>query len=402
MKGLNDMLKNIKVLSFTHFLQGPSAVQMLADLGADVTKIESPKGAFERHWSGFDAFINGVSVFFLLGNRNQKSLSVNLRTEKGKEIIYRMIKEADVLVENFRPGVMERLGFGYEQLSKINPRLVYCSCTGFGPDGPYSEKPGQDLLLQAMSGLTKVTGSKDSPPTPVGTAAIDQHGAVIAAFGIVSALLERERTGKGRKVETNLLNAALDLQIEPLTYYLNKGELWERSTLGSRFHQAPYGIYETADGWIAISMTHIDKLAETFNSPVLRQFTERDQMEKRETVNEVISDIVRQYRTEELYELFDKHKVWYSPVNGYEEVENDPQVKWNKMINTIEHPDAGSIKLLNNPLRFDQEEINVRQYPPRLGEHTREILSKQGFSDEEIGQLIEEEVVTQFTEKSKV
>lgn len=396
------MLKGVKVLSFTHFLQGPSAVQMLADIGADVTKIESPKGAFERHWSGLDAYINEVSVFFLLGNRNQKSISIDLRTDKGKEIILQMIKEADVLVENFRPGVMERLGFGFEELSIINPRLVYCSCTGFGPDGPYSTRPGQDLLLQAMSGLTQVTGGKDAPPTPVGTAAIDQHGAVLAAFGITAALFEREKTGLGKKVETNLLNAALDLQIEPLTYYLNKGELWEKSDLGSRFHQAPYGIYQTADGWIAISMTPIEKLVETFNSDALKKFTTKDQMEKRELVNEVVCEEVRRYRTEELYELFERNGVWYAPVNGYKEVENDPQVEWNKMITTVEHPDAGEIKLLNHPIRYNQEDMKVRQYPPRLGEHTREVLKKQGFSEDEIDQLITEQVVTEFTEKTKV
>jgi crotonobetainyl-CoA:carnitine CoA-transferase CaiB-like acyl-CoA transferase len=154
------------------------------------------------------------------------------------------VKDADVLVENFRPGVMERLGFGYEALQQINPHLVYCSCTGYGSDRPYRDRLGQDILLQAMSGLASISGKLEDPPTPVGTAAVDQHSAVLAAFGIVSALLGRQSTGKGKKVEVNLLNSALDLQIEPLTYYLNKGPLWERSQtgLGSRFHQAPYGV----------------------------------------------------------------------------------------------------------------------------------------------------------------
>lgn len=395
------MLDGVKVLSFTHFLQGPSAVQMLADLGADVTKIEPPKGAFERHWSGLDAIIDGVSVFFLLANRNQKSLSINLRTEEGKEIINKLIKEADVLVENFRPGVMDRLGFGYEELSKINPRLVYCSCTGYGSDGPYANRPGQDLLLQAMSGLTKLTGGKDAPPTPVGTAAVDQHGAVLAAFGIVAALFEREKTGKGRKVESNLLNSAIDLQIEPILYHLNKGDLWERSELGSRFHQAPYGVYKTANDWIAISMTPIDKLNQVFQSENLKQFTEKDQMEKRELVSEAVSEEVRKFTTEELYEMFDEYGIWYAPVNGYEEVEKDPQVQWNKMIMSVEHPDIGEIKLLNHPVRYSGKEIEVRQTPPRHGEHTRAVLKEQGFTDEQIDRLVETGVVHEYAEKSK-
>jgi crotonobetainyl-CoA:carnitine CoA-transferase CaiB-like acyl-CoA transferase len=159
------MLNGVKVLSFTHFLQGPSAVQILADLGADVVKIEPTKGAWERHWSGAEAFLNGVSVFFLLSGRNQRSLGVDLRSEKGKEIVWRLIRDSDVLVENYRPGAMERLGFGYEKVSQEKPDLVYCSLSGYGTDGPYRDRAGQDLLSQAMSGLATINGRKsDHPP----------------------------------------------------------------------------------------------------------------------------------------------------------------------------------------------------------------------------------------------
>ncbi|GAX88564.1 CaiB/BaiF CoA transferase family protein [Effusibacillus lacus] len=398
------MLNGVKVLSFTHFLQGPSAVQMLADLGADVIKIESPKGAFERHWSGFDAFVNDVSVFFLLGNRNQRSLSIDLRTETGKEIIQRLVMEADILVENFRPGVMDRLGFGYETLKEINPRLIYCSCTGYGSDGPYRDRPGQDLLLQAMSGLATLNGAKDAPPTPVGTAAVDQHAAVLAAFGIVAALFNREKTGKGCKVESNLLNAALDLQIEPLTYYLNKGPLWERSNtgLGSRFHQAPYGIYKTLDGWIAISLTPIEKLAKAFHSNSLARYSEKDQMLKREEVNQIICEEIKKKTTEEWFAVFEQTDIWCAPVNGYEEIEKDPQVEWNKMIMTVEHPDAGNIRLLSHPIRFDGQVPAVRQYPPRLGEHTEQILREYGFSEAEIQKFIEDRIVAAQPGKQEI
>lgn len=396
------MLNGVKVLSFTHFLQGPSAVQMLADLGADVIKIESLKGAWERYWAGGDSFVNDVSVFYLLANRNQRSLSIDLKAEEGKDIIYRLVKEADVLVENFRPGVMERLGFGYERLREINEGLIYCSCTGYGSDGPYKDRPGQDLLLQAMSGLTKLSGSKDAPPTPVGTAAVDQHGAVLAAFGVVAALYEREKTGKGRKVETNLLNAALDLQIEPLTYYLNTGPLWERSNsgLGSRFHPAPYGIYKTADDWIAISLTSIEKIAEALNSETLKQYSAKDQTQKREEVNRIVVEEIKKKTTEEWYDIFDRHGIWYAPVNGYEEVEKDPQVEWNEMISEIEHPDAGKIRLLSHPVRYDGKNPKARQYPPRLGEHATEILEELGFSEEEIKKLLKNKVINTSAEET--
>jgi crotonobetainyl-CoA:carnitine CoA-transferase CaiB-like acyl-CoA transferase len=389
------MLQGVKVLSFTHFLQGPSAVQMLADLGADVIKIESPTGAFERQWAGFDSFLGDVSVFFLLGNRNQRSLSINLRTEEGKEIINRLVKEADVLVENFRPGVMDRLGFGYETLKEINSKLIYCSCTGYGSDGPYLQRPGQDLLLQAMSGLASVTGGKNQPPTPVGTAAVDQHGAVLAAFGIVSALFGREKTGKGQKVECNLLNAALDLQIEPFSYYLNKGELWDRSDtgLGTRFHQAPYGIYETADGWIAISLTSLEKLTQAFGTDRLQGYTAKDQMEKREEISQIVCEEIKKRTTEDWFSIFAENDIWHAPVNSYTDVEKDPQVNWNQMILTAEHPDVGTYRLLNHPIRYEGLETKVNQNPPRLGEHSNQILQEYGFSEEEIQDLLQKGIV---------
>ena len=177
------MLNGVKVLSFTHFLQGPSAVQILGDLGAEVVKIEPMKGAWERHWSGAEAYLNGVSVFFLLSGRNQRSLGVDLRSEGGKEIVWRLIRVSDVIVENYRPGAMERLGFGYEKVSEEKPDLVYCSLSGYGTDGPYRDRAGQDLLSQAMSGLATINGRKSDPPTLVGSAVVDQHAAVLGASG---------------------------------------------------------------------------------------------------------------------------------------------------------------------------------------------------------------------------
>jgi len=212
------MLNKLKVLSFTHYLQGPACSQALADYGADVLKIEATKGAFERGWSGPKSFKNGVSLFFLLGNRNVKSMAVDLKSEEGRQIIYDLVADYDIVVENFRPGVMDKLGFSYEKLSSLNPRVIYCSLTGYGASGPYQKRPGQDLLAQSMSGIMSMTGRGDNPPCPVGTSAIDKHGATLAAFGIVSAAFSREQTGKGCHIDSSLVNAAIDLQIEPLCY----------------------------------------------------------------------------------------------------------------------------------------------------------------------------------------
>lgn len=392
------MLQGIKILSFTHFLQGPSAVQMLADIGAEVIKIEPLTGAYERHWSGLDAYVNDVSVFFMLGNRNQRSLSINLRTDEGKEIIYRLVKDADVLIENFRPGVMDRLGFGYEKISEINPKLVYCSCTGFGSDGPYRDRPGQDMLIQGLSGLSSLSGKSDQPPTPVGTAVVDQHGAVIAAFGVLAALFDCQRTGKGQKVDSNLLNAALDLQMEPLSYFLNKGPLWERSSTGlaTRFHQSPYGIYQTSDGWIVISNTSMEKLAVVFEADELLEYTEKDQMLKRQEIDGIVSQKMKTKTTNEWFEIFEQNSIWHSPVNDYNDVVNDPQVQWNNSFLIADHPDAGEVKLLNHPVRYGKFTTTVRRYPPRIGEHSNEILEEYGYSNAEIEEMNKKNVITNF------
>jgi crotonobetainyl-CoA:carnitine CoA-transferase CaiB-like acyl-CoA transferase len=396
------MLRGIKVLSFTHFLQGPAAVQMLADVGADVVKIEPPTGAFERNWAGFDAFVEGVSVFFLLGNRNQRSLSLDLRDEKAKEIVWRLVREADVLIENYRPGVLQRLGFGYEDVKAVNPRLVYCSCTGYGSSGPYLKRPGQDLLLQAMSGMTMLSGDADSPPTPFGSAIVDQHAAALAAFGVVAALQSRERTGKGMLVESNLLNAALDLQSEPFTYYLNKGPLWQRTDppIGSRFHPAPYGVYRTLDGWIAISLTPTAKLAAALDRPELAAFSDpKDTMRKRDQINRIVYEAITTRTTADWMQAFDVHDVWYAPVNDYEQVEADPQVKHNDIVMTIEHPQAGSVRLLAHPVRYDGKAPELRRVPPRQGQHTVEVLAELGYSNSEIDAFVSSGVA--LTERVK-
>ena len=386
------MLEGIKVLSFTHFLQGPAAVQMLADVGADVIKIEPPGGAFERSWAGFDAYVEGVSMFFLLGNRNQRSISLDLRDERAREVVWRLIKEADVLIENYRPGVLQRMGFSYDDVREINPRLVYCSCTGYGSSGPYLKRPGQDLLLQAISGMTMLSGDADSPPTPVGSAIVDQHAAALAAFGVVAALQARERTGKGTLVESNLLNAALDLQIEPFTYYLNKGPLWPRTNppTGSRFHPAPYGIYRTLDGWIAVSLTPTEKLAAALAQPTLAGFSHpKDNVRRRDELNRIVYDALTTRTTDDWMTTFDRHDIWYAPVNDYDQVEADPQVAHNRIIMEVDHPQAGPVRLLAHPVRYDGAAPPLTRQPPRQGEHTREVLAELGYEPHEINALVE-------------
>lgn len=384
------MLGRFRVLSFTHFLAGPSAVQMLADLGADVIKVEPLKGAYERHWAGGEAFLNGESVFFMLAGRNQRSLAIDLRSPEGKEVIRRLLPEVDVVVENFRPGVMDQLGFGHADATALNPRLVYCSCSGYGASGPYADRPGQDLLVQALSGFAWLQGRRDDPPAMVGTAIVDQHSAALAALGILAALHERETTGRGKRVDSNLLNAALDLQIEPFNYHLNGFPLFERSQSGiaSRFHQAPYGIYATADGHVCVSLTPADKLAAVFDDPVFLAWTRKEQFERREEVNARVAGHIETRSTASWCEAFERHGIWFAPVNRYDAVEADPQVQWNGTVVSFDHPTAGPVRVLGHPLRYDGQSPPLRRIPPRIGEHSREILRALGYDDMAIDALM--------------
>ncbi|XID92534.1 CaiB/BaiF CoA transferase family protein [Paenibacillaceae bacterium WGS1546] len=396
-------LQGVKVISFTHFLQGPSAVQILADLGADVIKIEPPGGAYERTWSGMNAYRNGVSIFFLLANRNQRSISVDLKNEEGKEIVRRLVREADVIVENYRPGVLDKLGFGYEALKQINEKLIYCSCTGYGSDGPYRDKPGQDLLLQSMSGLAWLTAKKDGPPISAGTAVVDQHAAVLGAMGVLAALHERNRTGFGVKVDSNLFNAAIDLQIESFSYHINGFHLWESfdSGMSTKFHQSPYGSYRTKDGYITVSVNPIEKLRAAFGDEHFEGMTKEDQFTQRERFDRIFSDLMKTKTNAEWFEIFEKCDIWHSPVQNYDEVEQDPQVKWNRVIEEIDHPTGGAMRVINHPVRYNGEPPRIWKAPPAFAEHTFEVLKECGYTDEEIESLIASRAVVSKTDTNE-
>ncbi|WP_412516026.1 CoA transferase [Actinomadura madurae] len=388
------MLAGITVISFTHFLQGPSATQFLADLGADVIKVEPVTGAFERSWSGPDAYLHGHSVFHLLGNRNQRSIAVNLRSDGGAEAARRLVARADVLVESYRPGAMDRLGLGPAQIRALNPGIVHASLTGYGGSGPYRDRPGQDVLLQALSGLASLNGPAEAPPIPVGASIVDQHAAAIAAVGILGALFDRARTGDGHRVESDLLSAALDLQIEPLSYHLNGfGQDREPTGVSSPFYKAPYGVFATADGHVCLSLTSTGKLAEIFEDPWFAAIPQSEEFSRRTEINARVAFHISSRTTGNWLARFTELSVWHAPVQTHADVEKDPQIAHNESIMTIDHPTAGTVRLPAHPVRYDGERVPVRMPPPALGEHTRQVLAEVGYDDGAIDGLIAEGAV---------
>lgn len=329
----------------------------------------------------------------MIAHRNVRSLSIDLKSEAGLDIIRKLVAGADIVIENFRPGTMDRLGLGYEELRKIRPGLIFCSLSGYGADGPYLKKPGQDLLIQSLSGLVRATGRADSPPTPVGSSIIDQHGAVVAAMGILAALHKRDRTGEGTKVESSLLGAALDLQMEPLSYHMN-GYAGERSKSGisSMFYKPPYGVFATSDGYLCLSTTPMAKLASAFDDEWFLA-NEYATYADREKVNTRIAEHLTQNTCEYWLPLLSKHDVWVAPVNSYDDVLKDPQIQHNDPFVTIDHPKAGKVKVVGHPVLYDGQRPGVRSVPPGIGQDTHAVLSSLGFSSDDIDALASKGVV---------
>jgi crotonobetainyl-CoA:carnitine CoA-transferase CaiB-like acyl-CoA transferase len=389
-QGRLSLLDGVTVVASSQFLIGPAAVQYLGDMGADVIKVEPPAGAWERRWSGADAFLGDVSVFFLATHRNTRSVCLNLKNRAGRAAAHRLISHADVFVENYRPGVMDRLGLSYDRLRELNPRLIYASASGFGARGPHRELPGQDLLLQAVAGLASITGRRGDPPTPVGAPVVDQHGAALLAMGILGAIVHRQRTGDGQRIEVSMFDAALDLQTEPFVYFLNGAEVTRpEEAIASAFHPAPYGIYPTQDGYLALSLSPL--------SDVLRVMGALSQAERfrsgesaywdREEAWRALARVIGSRSTAEWISVLRPQGIWCSPVNDYEMMMSDPSVQNLVPVIEIEHPRAGKVRLLRHPVRYSSGEPVIRYLPPDRGADTEAVLRNLGYTDAEIARL---------------
>jgi crotonobetainyl-CoA:carnitine CoA-transferase CaiB-like acyl-CoA transferase len=381
-------LDGVRVLDFTQMMMGPWATQFLGDLGADVIKIERPgTGEWERGLRAMGKLLDGDSPFFLAMNRNKKSLTLNLKDVRAQDAVLRLAATADLVVENFRPGVMDRLGLGYEHLAAINPSIVYVTGSGFGPDGPYVDRPGQDLLIQSMSGLAAYGGRRDDPPTPSGSSIVDASTALLLAFSAMVGLYHRQRTGEGQRIDVSLFNTAIALQCQELSAFLNLPDRWERSEagIGGAWLSAPFGIYRTADRHIAIAMASLTVLAELLDLPALAAYDDDDRAyRERDDVYRMIQERLLERDAAAWLELLATRDVWCAPVARFEDVVDDPQVQHNDLLTTVERPNGGPIRVVGMPVRFSATPGSVRSGPPSVGQHTDEVLASVGFSEEEI------------------
>lgn len=394
------ILSGYRVLDCSIAMAGPFAAQRLGDLGADVVKVEPITGEWQRHTSAGGARGNKVNVSFLSLNRNKRSLAVDLKNPDGKAVLMELVKTADVFLQNYRPGVAKRLGVDYETLSAINPRLVYVSMSGYGEDGPYLNWPGQDLVLQGMSGAMLSAGREGEPPNPAGQFLVDAVTAYTAFEGALAALLHRERTGEGQLVQVNMLDAITTLQMQELSVFTvgHKPQTRSAEPHAHSYIRAPYGAFATSDGYIIVSFPPLKTLGEVIGEPSFLDLdTERDSWAKRDEVYAKTRERLKTRTTAEWMALMRAADIWCGPVYGYEDLVNDPQIAHNGTFVEYDHPTEGHVKTPGFPIKFSKTPSTVERGAPLAGEHTRDVLSEAGFSEDKIEALINKGAVGSLT-----
>ena len=374
-------LEGLTVLEFSQFLSGPYAGLRLSDLGARVIKIERPEvGDLCRTLYISDTDLEGDSTLFHAINRNKESFSANLKDTKDLELVKKLIAKADIITQNFRPGVIERIGLDYENVKKINPQIVYGSISGYGSDGPWKDLPGQDLLAQSRTGLVWLNGNGGEAPTPMGLAVADMLAGQSLVEGILAGVIKRFRTNEGCHIETSLAEALLDFQFEVLTTYFNDGN---RKPVRSKYNNAhaylsaPYGIYQTRDGYVAIAMTPLPKLGELIDLEFLKNlhdqkiwFTERDEIKKK------IGDWTVNQSTQEILNILEPADIWCSEVLDWESMLKHEGFKILDMTQRIKSLDGLDIKTLRCPIRVDGEIFKSDLAAPKVGQDNEKIIKE--------------------------
>lgn len=376
---MTGALTGIKVIDLSRVLAGPYCSMILGDLGAEVIKVENPEHGDEtRKWG--PPFRNGVSAYYLCANRNKKSITINLKSRTGIEQVKKLIRDADVIINNFKTGTMEKFGLSYEEIIELNPKIVYCSITGFGETGPYKHSPGYDFIIQAMSGLMSITGTKQSGPQKVGVAIVDVITGLYAAIGIQAALIEREQSGRGQKLDLSLYDSAVSSLINIGSNYLISGNIPER--LGNEHANiVPYQTFITKNGEMVIAVGNDEqfkKLCEVIGKPKLakdpRFATNPNRVKNRNELIPILQRAFLEKETEEWKEKCDENNIPCGPIQNLKEVHNDPQLNHRNMFIDFDHPTAGPIQVIGSPLKLSRTPVTYRYHPPDHGEHNDEIL----------------------------
>ncbi len=388
-------LEGLRVLDLTRVLAGPYTTMILADLGAEVIKLEIPGTGDDSR--AFPPHVNGESAYFMSLNRNKRSMTLNLKSQKGKDIFLEMVRKIDVLVENFRPGTMERLGLGYSVLRNENPGLIYAAASGFGHSGPYSERPAYDAIVQAMGGIMSITGQNGGPPTRVGTSIGDITAGLFTTIGILAALTHRNKTGAGQKVDVAMLDSQVAILENAVARYTAGGEI--PKPIGNR-HPAitPFEPFPTKDGQLMIAIGN-NALWQKFCLLIEREelrYDPRFLTNSLRTANHIalrslLNTIFEEKATEEWRVLLDQSGIPNGPINSIDQVVNDPQIIAREMIVDIEHPMAGETSLPGIPIKLSETPGNIRRPAPLLGEHTAQIFQELlGYEPEKVQDLHEQ------------
>jgi len=373
-------LEKVKVLDFTRVLAGPYCAMMLCDMGAEVIKVERPRTGDDARF--FGPFIKGESGYYMSLNRGKKSITLNLQHEEGKEIVKKLIKKVDVVLENFRPGTMEKLGLGYQDIKKINPKIIYASTSGYGQTGPISRMAGYDIVAQAVGGIMSITGSPDAPPTRVGTSIADILAGMFTAYGVMIALYNREQTGKGAKIDVAMVDSVASVLENAIVRYFATGK--SPKPIGSRHPSlTPFDMFKARDGYMVIAIGN-EKLWHSFCQAIGRDdllkdprfMTNKKRLKNERALKSLIERWTKKKTVKELLIIFNKLGIPCGPVNSMERMVRHPQIVFRNMIQEIKHPVAGRIKMAGIPLKMAGFSDEIPGRSSLLGEHTEEILKK--------------------------
>ena len=385
-------LQGIRVIDFSQILAGPFCTMLLADMGADVVKVEKPNGGDDTRRYG-PPFVEGESAAFLTLNRNKRSIMLDLKSEQGLGVVRRMLADADVMLHNFRPGVVERMGLGYADVSALNPAIVYCAVSGFGTTGPYSQRAGFDLVAQGMSGLMSINGFPDSPPAKVGVPIADLNTGMFCAYGVLTAYINRLATGKGQHVDASLLESGMAYTLYESATYFATGEV--AGPLGSAHRMiAPYQAFATRDGYInigAANQNNWELMCRAVGRADLlddaRFASNPERMVNIRSLTPIMEETFRTQTTAHWVEILERAGVPCGPIYNIEQVYADPHVRSRDMAVELQHPKAGGIRNIGVAVKLSDTPGSVRTPAPLLGQHTDEVLAEFGYADAEIAAL---------------